>query len=251
MIRGCVLILLGCALATAGQLNPATALPDESVQPVDNVVRTVPQTAPSEPARQYWIVGEVDTIGGTTYDWFANGPIYRFMCNSPEYGIHALWMFSADRTTSFPDRNMRYNFYDYSTRSWNWIDPDYMASGVNVFAERSGYGNLDADPNTGIAWTVCHNGTPLRPVAARDLAPGAGIFEFCSSSPQAEAYQWPPIALNGDGKLQCALVDNATQDNLWYTRCNPWCTWQIPTSITGSGAEPMFPTHNIAASKQS
>ncbi|MBM3314815.1 hypothetical protein FJY71_03100, partial [candidate division WOR-3 bacterium] len=164
MLKGCALVLLVCGLVTAGPLNPVTVLPSETDQAT--AVALPGSSSPTVPAGKDWIVGEVDTVGGTTYDWLGNGPMYRFICNSQDYGIHVEWMFSASQSgTSFPDRNMRYNFYDYATHAWNWIDPDYMASGVNVFTERSGYGNLDADPNTGIAITVCHNGTPLRPVA--------------------------------------------------------------------------------------
>ena len=35
--------------------------------------------------------------------------------------------------------------------AWNWVDADYMQSGVNVYDKRAGYGNMQADPATGSA----------------------------------------------------------------------------------------------------
>ena len=79
-------------------------------------------------------IGRLDTIGGTTYDWWTSHNVHRSLVNSPQYGIHAAWVYSASTSgTDFPDRNMRYNFYDYTIRQWNWTDPDYMQSGMNVF----------------------------------------------------------------------------------------------------------------------
>ncbi|MBM3314962.1 hypothetical protein FJY71_03860, partial [candidate division WOR-3 bacterium] len=142
-------------------------------------------------------VGWLDTIGGTTYDWQGQGPVHRMYCNAPPYGRHALWMYSASTSgTVFPDRNMRYNFRDETTGDWNWIDPDFMASGVNVYGERSGFGNLGVDPQTGVAVTCAHQGSPLHPALARDMASGAGIFEFC---PGPDGYQWPVLAVGGNG----------------------------------------------------
>lgn len=250
MPRTCALLLLALGPALAGITHPTTALPEESPS-VSSGPAAVSTILPSAPAEPEFIVGEVDTVGGTTYDWVANGPMYRMICNSPDFGVHVIWMYSASQSgTTFPDRNMRYNFYDYASGDWNWLDPDFMSSGVNIYTERSGYGCIDAAPS-GIAYAICHNGTPLRPVAARDMAPGAGIFEFSNSSPQCEAYQWPPFVLTSGLQMQVALVDNATQDQLWYTRCDPWTTWQVPVSIVGSAPDPAFPTHNVAASKVS
>lgn len=52
-----------------------------------------------------------DTIGGTTYDWQANGACYRMIVNDTEFGIHALWMSSNwKQDLQFGDRTMSYNF---------------------------------------------------------------------------------------------------------------------------------------------
>ena len=60
-------------------------------------------------------------------------------------------MSSGDTTGAFPDLNMRYNFYDLSSHYWNWLDPDFMQAGVNVFPYRAGLGCMDVEPATGVA----------------------------------------------------------------------------------------------------
>ena len=195
-------------------------------------------------------IGRVDTIGGTTYDWQLNGPALRMVCNSPDHGVHAVWMYSASTQTTFPDRRMRYNFYDYGAGEWNWIDSDYMQSGVNVETERSGYGSLDAD-SAGLAIVSCHSGTPIHPSVARDMAPGAGIFEYCSGSPVMDDYLWPVIAVGQNQTIHCACLDNASRDLLFYSRVPEWCRWDTAIRIAPPQPDPMFPSHNIAASKVS
>ena len=172
MRRTVFIALLVPVLALAAvDLTVKTVLPDERSVPVGSAV--VPVDGNREPATSRILVGTVDTIGGTTYDWQANATTYQMLVHSPDIGIHALWMYSAHTTsTSFPDRNMRYNFYDINGGTWSWIDPDFMASGVNVFTERSGYGSLDADPATGVAFVTSHQGSAsLYPWLARDMAP--------------------------------------------------------------------------------
>ncbi|OYD15540.1 hypothetical protein CH330_05420 [candidate division WOR-3 bacterium JGI_Cruoil_03_51_56] len=195
-------------------------------------------------------IGRVDTIGGTTYDWQLNGPALRMVCNSPDHGVHAVWMYSASTQTTFPDRRMRYNFYDYGAGEWNWIDSDYMQSGVNVETERSGYGSLDAD-SAGLAIVSCHSSTPIHPSVARDMAPGAGIFEYCSGSPVMDDYLWPVIAVGQNQTIHCACLDNASRDLLFYSRVPEWCRWDTAIRIAPPQPGPMFPSHNIAASKVS
>ena len=199
-----------------------------------------------------FLVGTVDTVGGSTFDWQANGPIWRFLVNSADYGLHVAWMYSAWTSTTFPDRNMRYNFYDYAWENWAWLDPDFMQSAINVFMNRAGYGSLDADPNTGCALVSCHMGsTTVYPVVARDAAPGAGIFEYCDGQPQCDGYKWVPMCVDSTGKPHTALIDDLTDDNLYYSGVQPWCTWSTPYRIPPPRPDPAFPSHNIAASKVS
>lgn len=241
------IVLLAPILVLAGNLQPVTVLPSEDapagMATVQKPLARVPSTA-----GKTQLLGRVDTVGGTMYDWGTNGPMYRFLVNSAGFGLHVGWMYSAD-VSPWPDRNMRYNYYDYTAADWNWIDPDFMASGVNAYSERTGFGNLDADPTSGVGVFVAHGGSPLRPIAARDMAPGAGIFEFCNGSPNAEGYQWPYFSMGYGSVIHDACIDNATQDQIWYTKVDPWCTWAVPVAMAGSAPDPMFPTQNIAASR--
>jgi hypothetical protein len=245
-----VLLVPVFALAVSNMPTVDAVAPEGPVQPGGPVVSQPTEIEPGAPAV---LVGTVDTVGGTTYDWCGNGCIYRFIANSPDYGVHVVWMYSTHTAnTEFPDRNMRYNFYDYSTGEWNWVDPDYMQSGVNVFTERVGYGNLAVDPSTGVALVPCHLGTPLRIDVARDMAPGTGIFEYCSGSPDLEGYLWPPIDVDANSKIHIACIDDiGDRDNLYYASGATWCNWTSPVRIATPQPEPMFPDQNIAASKVS
>ena len=146
-IASMLLCICCCLSAVSAQWSGTmTALPDE--RPVSSGAAVAP-TLPTRVGVPFEInIGAVDTIGGTTYDWQFSGPVWRMLVDSRCYGIHAVWMYSADMSnTTFPDRNMRYNFYDSDWGQWNWIDPDFMQSGVSVFDRRSGYGNVDAAPS--------------------------------------------------------------------------------------------------------
>lgn len=192
-------------------------------------------------------IGRVDTIGGTIYDWQLGGPQYRFLVCSEPYGLHAAWLYSSD-PNNYPDRNERYNFYDFGTRRWNWIDSNFMQSGTSVFTARSGFGTLGADPATGGAVLSTHQGL-IYPVVARDVAPGGGLFDYCTGQPQLEGYLWPVLAVSGTGTPHLALLDDATRDRLYYSRAATWCNWGPPLAIPPPLPDPMFPCHNIAASR--
>ncbi len=194
-------------------------------------------------------IGRVDTIGGTTYDWFSNGPTLRWCVNAPEHGIHVGWMYStASSGTTFDDRDMRYNYYDYATRRWNWIDPDHMQGGVNVFTHRAGYGNIDADPASGVAITACHYaGTGgVTPKVAKDVAPGAGIFDYADGEPVLGYTQWPALAVGQDGTIHLAVMSPG--GSLYYGRI-PQGDWPNFDFLQGPfEPSPGFPSHAIAAS---
>jgi hypothetical protein len=164
--------------------------------------------------------------------------------DSHVYGIHAVWMYSADMSSTFPDRNMRYNFYDAGIGGWNWTDPDFMQSGVNVFPWRTGYGNIDVDTN-GVAVISAHftSGGGLAPIVASDADVGAGIFDY-SEVDQGE-YEWPGIGVGSNNYYHLAMMDYSSQDDLFWTRSTDQGGWETPMSI----ASPGFPTHGIATSK--
>jgi hypothetical protein len=242
------LLAICCCLSAAGGRwqETMTALPDE------HQVSSGAAVAPALPARArvpFNInIGTLDTIGGTTHDWQTNGPAWRTLVNSPGHGVHATWMYSASTTgTDFSDRNMRYNYYDPGW-GWNWIDPYYVESGVNVFAQRAGYGSMDAEPS-GEAVISCHYATGLdvSPMVARDLCPGAGIFEYADGLSVLGPCQWPPVSVSGNGTIN--ILPLTTAYDLSYSHIAPdsWPNWSTPVSV----ANPGFPSHSIAASKQS
>jgi hypothetical protein len=113
-------------------------------------------------------LGQLDTVGGTTYDLQTCGPARSVARGAVGRGVHALWTWSEDTTGSFPELNMRYNFYDFGGWGWNWIDPDFMQSGVNVFPYRAGLGCMDVDPATGIAVISGCTHPPLPHVAVEE-----------------------------------------------------------------------------------
>ena len=246
----CLALLVPILALAAGNTQPVTALAPESgvmnsapaVAPVDQGRATIPPKA---------LVGTIDTIGGTTYDWWTNGPRLGSIVNSSAYGVHALWMWSLEiEGNAFTDRNMRYNFYDFATRTWNWVDPDYMQSGVNVFTHRAGYGNVDADPATGSAIVGCHyTGTGgVTPKVAKDAAPGAGIFDYADGEPVLGICQWPPISVGQDGTIHIFPITAGYAMTYSRIAAGNWPTFDPPITVDPS---PGFPTHNIAASKVS
>lgn len=177
-------------------------------------------------------VGRLDTIGGTTHDWQLGGPALRRCCYSQGSGIYVLWM-SSQLGDPYPDRNMKYNFWDEASREWAFIEPDFMGSGAGVFPFRAGFGNLDIAPGSGEAWASAHAGNPLRPVVANltvgDLNEGP------------EGYQWPVIACGQEDRIHLAMMDNASQDGLWYSRA--------PFDSVVELGRPGYVSYNLAASK--
>jgi len=246
------LMLLVPAFVFAVSMQPMTALPVEG-----EVLPSSPQTGSSPSYEARFTIGTVDTVGGTTYDWGANGPALRMLTQTPGMGVHILWMYSAEMSlTTFPDRNMRYNFYDYGANAWNWNDPDFMQSGVNVYPERTGYGRIDVDTN-GVAVIAAHHATgsgaaDFAPLFARDFSVGAGIFEYAYGESSAVNYcEWPWVAVSMNGAYQMATIDANNQDNLLWSRSPAWPNWDAPVGITSPQPEPYFPDHNIATSKVS
>jgi len=235
--------------AFAVSLQPVTMLPE------DAKVGPGGQQSVLGPTREArFTIGVVDTVGGTTYDWGANGPALRMLTQTPGKGVHIVWMYSTDvSNTDFPDRNMRYNFYDYSSHSWTWPDPDFMQSGVNVFSDRTGYGNLSVDTN-GVAVVSAHHSTgagqwDIAPIVARDAGVGVGIFDYAPGEPTINLFAWPWISVGTNGTYQLAMIDATNQDNLYWSRSTAWPSWDAATSIPSPQPEPLFPTQGIATSR--
>jgi len=122
-------------------------------------------------------LGDLDTIGGTTYDLQTCGPTRPMTREAGGYGVHAVWMRSADTTGAFPDLNVRYNYYEYPSHAWVFTDPpDFMASGQNVFSHSAGLGCIDVDRATGVAVVSACTPPPLPHVSveegSKSQAPG-------------------------------------------------------------------------------
>jgi hypothetical protein len=191
-------------------------------------------------------VGAVDTVGGTTYDWQYSGPAWRTLVTSSSRGIYAAWMYSASMSGStFPDRNIRINFYDRATHGWSYIDStDFLYSGASVFPKRAGYGGIDADTSGGL-FISCHSalGGQTRPWIAK------GSSDSLSDSTSAPVCTWPAIAVGRNGAIHI-LATNSDME-LAYCRIAPdsWPHWSTP--LTEIWPSPDFPNQNIAASKVS
>jgi hypothetical protein len=197
-------------------------------------------------------IGAVDTIGGSVYDCstICAGQ-QRMVYYDPGYGVHAAWVWSTEMTgTSFADRNVRYNFRDDNTGEWQWLDPDYMLSGVNAFPYRVGYGAIDLDPTTHNIVLSCHSthgGLTIHPDIARQVVPGSDVFEYIEGDPDLTGYQWPWHAVSSTGTIHIFPITAAYM--LAYSRCVSWPNVTPPVNCFPP--DPSFPTHLITASKQS
>ncbi len=244
-----LVILLPALLFAAGNLSPVTVLQQDGTAPAGPVLAPVP---PVQGGATFGIdIGTIDTVGGTTYDWWANGPVLRMVKNAPGFGVHVLWMNSAATSgTTFDDRNMRYNYYDFASHAWNWIDPDYMQSGVNVFTHRAGYGDIDALA-TGEAIVGCHyTGTGgITPKVARDAAAGAGIFDYADGESVLGVCQWAPVSVGQDGTINIFPITAGYVMSYSHIAAGGWPTFAAP--ITPISPSPGFPTHDVTASKVS
>jgi hypothetical protein len=189
-------------------------------------------------------IGVADTIGGTTIDELTSGPAWRMLVNTPGRGIHAIWMYSPDTDTLFPNRNMRYNFYDDGIGAWKWNE------GIGVFVTRTGYGSIDTDTN-GVAVISAHHSTTganLAPILARDADVGQGMFGYVPGEPTLDGYLWPCVGVGMNGYYHLAMIDYASMDSLYWSRLTQQ-GWDSAVSIPPPEPEPRSSTHNIATSK--
>lgn len=256
----CLSLLVPILALATGVTRPGTVVaPGVSLQvvtvlPSDGGAGQSGPRAGLDPSRKArFTIGTVDTIGGTTYDYQTNGPAYRMLVQTPGKGVHALFMYATDADTLFPTRNLRYNFYDFGAHAWNWLGSDFMASGVNVFGHRTGYGSIDVDTN-GVAVISAHHtttGSNIAPILAHDADVGTGIFDYAPGEPTLDQNVWAYVGAGMNGAYQVAMIDNANQDNLYWSRMTAWPTWESRVSVPSSRPEPLFPTHNIATSKVS
>lgn len=201
-------------------------------------------------ATAFAYTGAIDTVGGTTFDSQGSGPAHQWVVRDPRYGVHVAWMYST-QGSSWPDRNVRYNFLDFSTGTWNWLEPsDFMASGLNSRTSRCGYGTLEVVPEDGAGLIACHYAPQVmqfEPTALRDVAAGAGVFDECVGAPNLTGFFLPVVATTPDRSVHAMVIKFQATDNLYYARSSAWCTWEVPQgwSVTGAFG------HNLVASRSS
>jgi hypothetical protein len=197
------------------------------------------------------LLGRTEVIGYSTYDWQSNGPVYSNCIVDPvANGVHCNWMYSSTQPSAgAPERNQYYNFYDFTTRTWN------SPTGSPVYTIRSGFGGMSCDPITGNAVISTHQsiGGVLTVVLARDQAPGAGLFEYSSG---LTAYQWPPIGVTLNQSIHTLAVSvssaaTGSSDSLYYARIQTWPGWTTPIYIQPPAPSAGFCNQNIAASRTS
>jgi hypothetical protein len=209
-----------------------------------------PQSGPGPDRGARFTIGTVDTVGGTTYDNQFGGPSWRLLVNSVGRGIYVAWMYSASMSGStFPDRNMRLNYYDYALQRWVYSDStDFMVRGLNAFARRTGFGNIDVDTG-GTPYISCHAalGGATRPWIAKGQSGGY------SDSTGLPVCYWPPVAVGRNGAVHILPISITPPDTykLVYCRIAPdsWPHWSTP--LAGITPYPGFPSQGIAASKVS
>jgi hypothetical protein len=126
MKRALCLAILLPLVALAGSkddfLKARTILNDGQYAGNTAPVYAVPHVTPGGPSPATWYVGRIDTVGGTTYDVQGSGPGDQYIYCDTCYGVHVIWLFSADSASPFTDRNMHYNFYDFTAGAWNFGD---------------------------------------------------------------------------------------------------------------------------------
>jgi hypothetical protein len=235
-----VLLAICCSLSGVSAKRSATltVLPDEIPVRVGTGAAARPAVPSGLPLDIS--IGSLDTIGGTFSDQLFQGPVWRMIVGTRRHGINAVWTRTYD--TLYDPPNMRYQFYDSLSGLWNWDDPNRMLSGVSVFSPAAGYGNADID-TSGYAVISAKMLFGTSSQVAYDIYMGAGIF---TQSADLDGYVWPCVGVNMNDYYQLAVVDRASQNNLYWSRSTDEGTSWEPAEYV---ATPQFPTHNIATSK--
>jgi hypothetical protein len=208
---------------------------------------------PVKPLAPFGLVGRIDTVGGTTFDWQTSGPARQTIYYDSAYGIHVCWLASSVLGSGFPDLGMRYNFWDgRTTHQWNWVAGGaFMDYGVAGWTDRTAYGMLDVSAVSGRAFLIADafpSGQP-EPVVSivRDASPGAGNWQ---RNDGATGYEWPALGITDSFTVHTAQIyrpDSATR-NLDYAELDTWIyPWFAPVDI--GNPEPNCASQNIAVSK--
>lgn len=201
------------------------------------------------------IVGRIDTVGGSVYDMEFNGPPQQTIFFDPGYGIHVTFIQSSDFANgTYPDRNMRYNFYDLSLSPPAWAfnqGSDFMLWGLRATTPRSGFGDLDVHPETHCAHISGHYsiGSVLSIHIQQDQVPGSGSFVECADGVNAQL--WPATRVSSTGRIHVASMQDPTRTDMFYQMVDPWCTYSTPYPIAPPDTPPRSPTYNLVCSRRS
>lgn len=193
------------------EVDNADLVKDVTESPVDNVMVYHPQKV---------AVGDIDTVGSTTYDWQYNGPALSRIQYDPDNGyIHLIWTWSDDVAPDFPDRQVYYNCYDPLS---GWLFGQGMNGGTACQATRSGYGTIDIFSD-GRAVVALHRGAGPTTAVGVDLAAGLGIFTFVQLSP--DNVIWPRMGVTNTDKIS-VVAQHGDNDEVYYAySTNMGVTW--------------------------
>ena len=156
------------------------------------------------------VIGDIDTVGTTWYDYQHNGTAGRMIAVDELGSIHVVWMNGLDNGAT--QRHVYYNMMD-STGVWVFGN-----SGVAVeSAVRGGYTCLSID-GEGYPYPTFHVVTTAtnpdaEAAVARDLFYGAGAFAywqppFVPSTPLPLEVIWPKSAIDINGRIHMVNTEN-------------------------------------------
>ena len=166
-------------------------------------------------------VGEIDTIGSTTYDWQYNGPsLSRIAFDRNNNFVHLIWIWSDSTSgTLFPDRQVYYNCYNPLV---GWLFGQGMEGGTACQTTRSGYGTIDL-LSDGRAVIALHRGTGPTTAVGVDLIPGLGVFDFVQLSP--DNVIWPRVGVTGNDSI-AVVAQHGDNDEVYSAySTNLGVTW--------------------------
>ncbi len=193
------------------EVDNADVVGEVTESPVDNIMVYHSQKV---------AVGDIDTVGSTTYDWQYNGPALSRIQFDPDNGyVHLIWIWSNVAGPDFPDRQVYYNCYDPLA---GWLFGDGTNGGTACQATRSGYGTVDV-LSDGRAVVALHRGAGPTTAVGADLAAGLGIFTFVQLSP--DNVIWPRTGVTSNDSIS-VVAQHGDNDEVYYAySTNMGVTW--------------------------
>jgi hypothetical protein len=166
-----------------------------------------------------------DTVGFTQYDYQSNASTGRRIAIDGSGVIHVAWM----NGNPFPSQ--RHIFYNCLTVS-GWLAP---GTGNNIsYRNIDGYCHIAVTPDdrASIAYHNATTGSESTYVAT-DVSNCIGFFSYFHPPNRygGSYYMWPYIAIGRDGNLHVTMTNNASPENVLYTRSNnggtTWTALQV------------------------